>query len=126
VAVLREPDYLKYYVKYAAPSWYDHLDVANSSGTSVWSSTAVSGNYSSYTQFIDSLIFDRLGKVEEEIKYYMNKLSKKVDDDILKALKSTNAMLETAPQEECLFDPENLWSEPTCLKIKNVPSVGQT
>jgi hypothetical protein len=110
------PEYQKFY--------YSDWDSANSTGESVWSSTAVSGNYS-YTQFIDSLVFDRLAKVEKQINYYMSKLAKRVDQDILDAMKPVNISLEKPPDQEVVFDPENLWSEPSCLNVKNAQNVGQ-
>lgn len=89
-----------------------YIDTANSTQpTSVWTSNAVSGNYR-YTEFIDQLIFDRLGKVQDQIKYYIDKLADKVDEDILNTLKCQNVLLDRPPDKKYLFDPKNLWSVP--------------
>lgn len=108
----------------AASEYYKtYIDSANSTQpTTVWSSTAVSGNYR-YTEFIDQLLFDRLGKREDEIKYYIGKL---VDEDLLKAIKfpEEKGCVEFMKSAQT-FDPKNLWSEPLCLNLKNVQSVAQ-
>lgn len=111
----------------AASEYYKtYIDSANSTQpTTVWSSTAVSGNYS-YTEFIDQLLFDRLGRQEDEIKYYIDKLADKVDEDLLKAIKSpeVKSCVEFMKSAQT-FDPKNLWSEPLCLNLNDAQSVAQ-
>jgi hypothetical protein len=74
-----------------------------------WTSTTASENFR-YTEFVNDILPDRLSKVENQINYYISKLAKKVDKDILDSLKAINIKLEKPPSEKVLFDPENLWS----------------
>ena len=89
-----------------------YMDTANSTnnGSSMWSSSFVSGNYKS-SEFVDRLIFDRLEikEPEPDVSYY---LRKHIDRDILNAVKNANILLDRPPQKEYLFDPVNLWSVP--------------
>lgn len=105
--------------------WYrNYMDSANSTNPTGWTST-VSGNYS-YTEFIDRVIYDKLSNVEKELEYYMGKLADKVDEELISLIKDPE--VKSCPEfmkSAQLFDPENLWSEPLCLKLKNAQSVAQ-